>query len=124
MSAGQKQVVATSGRLFALVLTKKHLRLKLFRLIPLAKVALQDVQYVRKWAGRDAFPSRRRRKKRPRSRIYRWPTRSYPDYAGSTFTLVTRQHHQIVVNMTLSMHYQVRVGVAEAKLNAAESKDS
>lgn len=107
--------IDSCGWLFALVLTNRYLRLRLFRLLTVARLQLADVQYVRKWSGSDIF-GRRRRGRRHRIRTIRWPTRSYPDYAGSKFVMVTRRRKQVVASMTLGMHYKIRVAVADAKL--------
>jgi hypothetical protein len=119
-----ERVIATSGYVFALQLTNRYLRLKLFRLLPLARLDLAEVQYVRKWSGMDLRPRpRRRRHRRPRVRTVRWPTPGYPDYAGAKFVMVTRRNRQVVASMTLSMHYQIRVAVASAKLGEDEEEE-
>lgn len=111
------------GFWLSLVLSRRYLTLKVLRLFPVAWVRVARIDYVRTWATGEWVPNTRRRFLRL-FRTHHWPTLPLAPsiHTASRFAIITRDKKRIVVNLTPTMHYQLRVAVNNARISATRRK--
>lgn len=105
------------GFWISLVLTRRHLMLKVFRYLPVAWVPLASIDYVRSWATGEWIPRSRRRFRRLFS-THHWLTFPLAPsvHTAARFAIITRDKKRIVVNLTPVMHYKLRLAVNSARM--------
>lgn len=105
------------GLVFAYALSRDWLTLKLFRLIPLARVRLAKVIYIRQRVWSDVSELAGDAVKRP-FRSWYWP---HPIYFGgvgrhAAYVIGTEDGTRIYVRLRTGFHYRLRDAVGRARV--------
>ncbi len=108
------------GVVFAYGLTRHHLVLALFRLLPLAWVRYEHIVYIRQRSGSDV------RSIFVPGRAWYWPHAWFlgrPDFDHAPYVIRTRSGREIFVRLRHGFHYALRDRVGRARAAAAGVHD-
>ena len=111
------------GFLFALVLGEEFLTLKLLRLLPLARVRLSDIVYIRQRSGRDLAAMAGDAILRPFRNWY-WPHPLFMgrgDFDHAPYVIRTRGGVSVFVRLRHSFHWKLRDAVGNARAGSDEA---
>lgn len=104
------------GFVFAHSLTQHTLTLRLFRLIPIARVRLDRIVYIRQRSGEDLRDLIRL------GRCWYWPHPLFmgrPEFDHAPYVIRLVNGSRVFVRMRHSFHYMMREGVGRAKAEAS-----
>ena len=109
--------VEYDGLLFAYALSREWLALKLFRVIPLARVRLARVVYIRQRVWSDLGELVGHAVKRP-FRSWYWPHPFFLGGAGrhAPYVIGTEQGTRIYIRLRTGFHYRLRDAVGRARI--------
>ncbi len=108
--------VATEGWLWAIALDRRWLRLRLFRCITVARVALDDIRYVRQRSEGDLSRLFREAVRRP-FRCWYWPHgwMARGPNCSAPYLLHTRRGARIYLRLRPGFHYRLRAAIGEVR---------
>lgn len=109
---------AWEGWFFAYGLTSRALVLCLFRLIPIARVPLAEVAYLRQRSSRELRRLVRDLFRHP-GRSWYWPhplIMGRPGFDHAPYVLATRRGARIYIRVNHGFHYRLREAINRARL--------
>jgi len=100
------------GWFFAYALTRQHLSLQLFRLIPLARVRLENIVYIRRRGAEDVNALWRH----PfRYRYWPHPLDGYGRFRSHAYVAKCRSGARIYLRLKTGFHYHLRTFVGDCR---------
>lgn len=107
---------AHDGFVFAYEISDTHFSLKLFRLIPLGRVRLDDMRYIRQRSSSDLQDFFSDLLLRPFKSWY-WPHTLIQNggLRSTPYIIRTRKNRNIFVRLKVGYHYRLRAAMGEAR---------
>lgn len=107
---------ARDGFVFSYEISGTHFSLKLFRLIPLGRVRLDDMRYIRQRSDSDLRTLFSDFFRRP-FRSWYWPHTLVQNggLRSSPYIIRTRNNRNIFVRLKVGYHYRLRAAMGEAR---------
>lgn len=114
-----ERVIARDGRLFVLVLGDERLRIRLFGVITIGRLHLEDIRYIRQRGGRELMRLLSDSVPHP-WRCWYWPRPgvSRNVHRSTAFVIRTQSGRRIYVRLRPGFYHRLRLAIGASRLPA------